>query len=381
MAAAAVVTLSRANSIRVCLPPLELEVSSDLVFPNEKALKEWILKQHKETILATMVVGYDGAATASNEATTYKKFEHHASKRSWDVAANKSAESASAPKYKQRQLGESKNGSGDAIANNHTTPCSSGAQVDCPSTPILPGSLGDEGRSRRRDLLHYVTSVQRQFFQSEHPKVVFGMLLEALLELTKSEYGFIGEIKHEDEGTMYLQTHAITNIAWNQATRKFYDDNHEAGLRFYNLKSLFGTVMTTGKPLIANDPANHPNRTGIPDGHPPLRHFLGIPFFKMGGEINGMVGISNKPGGYSVEDIDFLEPLTVTCSNLIQAYIQKNENQYLINNLESSVRARTYELELANDNLEEANRKVKETAQRQLQHFGRFFHLVVVIHL
>jgi hypothetical protein len=28
-----------------------------------------------------------------------------------------------------------------------------------------------------------------------------------------SEYGFIGEIKYDDEGAPFLQTHAITNIA------------------------------------------------------------------------------------------------------------------------------------------------------------------------
>ena len=38
--------------------------------------------------------------------------------------------------------------------------------------------------------------------------------------------------------------------------------------------------------------------------------------------MNGMVGISNKPGGYTKEDIEFLEPFTVTCSNLLQAYWQ-----------------------------------------------------------
>ena len=83
-----------------------------------------------------------------------------------------------------------------------------------------------------------------------------------------------------------------------------------------------------------------------------------------------MVGISNKPGGYHQTDIDFLEPFTVTCSNLIQAYRQIEYNRFLINNLEASVKARTHELELANAELEEANRQIQKTAKTQLEHFA-----------
>lgn len=228
--------------------------------------------------------------------------------------------------------------------------------------------------SRRREMLESIATVQRQFFQSESPNVVFGILLDTLLKLTESEYGFIGEIKHEaDTGEMYLQSHAITNIAWNQATREFYESNCETGLKFTNLNSLFGAVMTTREPIIANEPMKHPKRAGIPPGHPPLNHFLGIPFFKKAGDMNGMVGISNKPGGYSQQDIDFLEPFTVTCSNLIQAYREMKRNEFLINHLEESVKARTQELELANANLEIANRQVKEASKMQLQHFGKDF--------
>ena len=97
--------------------------------------------------------------------------------------------------------------------------------------PIGPAESTDRGTNRtaREHLLDTIAHVQRQFFQSASPHIVFGCLLEGLLDLMKSEYGFIGEIKYEEDGTMFLQTHAITNIAWNQATRQFYEDNIDAG--------------------------------------------------------------------------------------------------------------------------------------------------------
>lgn len=232
----------------------------------------------------------------------------------------------------------------------------------------------EESPAKHLHLLATIAQVQRQFFRKESPRVVFGVMLEALLNLMESEYGFIGEIKYETDGTMYLQTHAITNIAWDKASRQFYQDNINEGLRFTNLKSLFGTVMTTGEPVLSSAPRSDPRACGLPHGHPPLKHFLGIPFFKPGGEINGMVGISNKPGGYTEKDIAFLEPFTVTCGNLIHAYLQIAENRYLINTLEDSVKKRTSELERANTELEEANRKVRLTAKMQLEHFACMSH-------
>jgi hypothetical protein len=85
-----------------------------------------------------------------------------------------------------------------------------------------------------------------------------------------SEYGFIGEVKFEPDGTMYLQTHAITNIAWSDETRAFYDDNIDSGLKFYNMNSLFGTVMTTKNVVISNNPKEDHRGCGIPS------EFLGI---------------------------------------------------------------------------------------------------------
>jgi len=83
-----------------------------------------------------------------------------------------------------------------------------------------------------------------------------------------------------------------------------------------------------------------------------------------------MVGIANKVGGYCQADIDFLEPILVTCSNLIQAYKAIQENKHLINSLEERVAERTRELRLANEYLEEANRKVTEASAAQLTHFA-----------
>jgi len=88
----------------------------------------------------------------------------------------------------------------------------------------------------------------------------------------------------------------------------------------------------------------------------------------------GMVGLANKPGGYSQCDVEFLEPFLLTCSNLIQAFSAIQENRRLINTLEDKVAERTRELSHANEHLEAANRKVMAASAAQLTNFACMSH-------
>lgn len=172
-------------------------------------------------------------------------------------------------------------------------------------------------------LLDTITAVHADFILDVDHRVAFNRLLAALLTVTSSEYGFIGEVYYTPESQPYLKTWAITNIAWNDTTRRFYDEHVEQGLEFYNLKSLFGVVLTSQTPVIANSPSTDPRRTGIPEGHPPLNAFLGIPLTRAERMV-GMAGIANRPGGYDTSVITSIQPLLVTCASLIEAY-QRNK--------------------------------------------------------
>jgi PAS domain S-box-containing protein len=184
-------------------------------------------------------------------------------------------------------------------------------------------------------LLRAITQAQSYFISDVKPRILFEELLSNLLILTKSEYGFIGEIRHRQNNIPYLKTHAITNIAWNEETRKFYEDNIENGLEFDNLNTLFGKVITTGEPVISNDPYHDPRRGGLPEGHPPLNAFLGLPFYQSN-RLIGMVGIANRKGGYDEQMIHYLQPFLATCANIIEAYRVNKQRQQIENALRDS---------------------------------------------
>jgi len=171
---------------------------------------------------------------------------------------------------------------------------------------------------QQNDLLAAISRACEQFIANADPRKVFDNMLLDLLDLSDSEYGFIGEVLYQSDGTPYLKTYALTNIAWNEETRKFYDENAPSGLEFFNLNTLFGTVLRTGKPVIANDPMHDERRGGLPEGHPALNFFLGIPLYH-GQKFVGIAGVSNRKQGYDEELLTYLDPLLKTCSNIISA--------------------------------------------------------------
>lgn len=167
-------------------------------------------------------------------------------------------------------------------------------------------------------LLQAITTAQAQLLGVVRPDSLFDGLLRALLDLSESEYGFIGETLRDSDGAPYLKTHAITNIAWDEETRRFYDENAPNGLEFRNLQTLFGAVLTRETPVISNFPMNDPRSGGLPEGHPPLRAFLGVPL-RSGGEMIGMAGLANRSQGFDDKLVQELEPFLQTCSNAIFA--------------------------------------------------------------
>jgi PAS domain S-box-containing protein len=200
-------------------------------------------------------------------------------------------------------------------------------------------------------LLGAITEAQSQYIAETDTQTIFAGLLSSLLELSDSEYGFIGETFNSADGQPYLKTHAISDIAWNDETRRFYDQYAPDSMEFFNLKTLFGTVITSGQAVIANDPDSDPRAGGLPDGHPALRAFMGIPIIS-DKKMVGMCGLANRPDGYNEEDLEYLRPLVETIANLLERHRAEAGRQMA----EEALRQKTEDLTLINS-INEAKNK------------------------
>jgi PAS domain S-box-containing protein len=185
---------------------------------------------------------------------------------------------------------------------------------------IIARDISDSKRTQQalqqnNKLLNALSRVQAEFITESERKLLFDDLLEDLLFLTQSEYGFIGEVRHTAAGKPFLKTHAITNVTWDQKTRELYDKYAAVGMELNNLKSLIDETLKTGKPVISHSLQRNISPGDLTHGRPALC----LPMYS-GAEMVGMIGIANRPEGYDDALIEFLHPLTSICSNILQAY-------------------------------------------------------------
>lgn len=235
---------------------------------------------------------------------------------------------------------------------------------------LLGQALANRRRMRSRMALQAINKAQTGFIAQRPPSEIFNDLLDTLLQLTESEYGFIGEVLHQQNGTPYIKAHGISNIAWNDETRRFFEDSAPQGLNFYSLDNLFGKVVTGREMLIANDAPNDPRRHGTPQGHPPLRRFMGIPFFD-GEELRGIIALANRAKPYEALMASWLGPLLTACTNMIGSLKVERQRQEaesalaeLNETLEHRIEERIADAEHARREAERANAAKSEFLSR-----------------
>ena len=177
--------------------------------------------------------------------------------------------------------------------------------------------------------------IQSLFISDSDSGILFDTLLLEIIKITASSYGYVASLARDEEGVPCIQALAISNIAWDEETKRFYDENAPKEMRFYNFNNLHGAAIINRAPLITNDPSNHPQSGGLPPGHPPLDAFLGLPLMR-GKEVIGTIGLANRPGGYHEKIVIQLQPILSACVQIMDAYQAEHERQEVLHKLEES---------------------------------------------
>ena len=165
--------------------------------------------------------------------------------------------------------------------------------------------------------------------------------LEVAQQLTQSKFGFIGEVRENQ-----LHDIAISNPGW-EACKIIDPSGHRKPLGYFKIHGIYGRVISDAKGLFTNNPAHHPASIGLPDGHPPIECFLGVPLHYEGRTI-GMIALGNRSGGYSPVEQQALEALAPA---IVEAFMRKRAEEQLRkahDELDRRVRDRTAELNDAN---------------------------------
>ncbi|WP_157860136.1 PAS domain S-box protein [Methanosarcina acetivorans] len=154
--------------------------------------------------------------------------------------------------------------------------------------------------------------------------------LSVALEVTGSEFGFIVEIGADG----LLHDVAKSELAWEQC--RMYDRTGHLNLpRDYVVHGLYGSVIINEKSFFTNDPQSHPDSRGLPEGHPPIKSFLGVPLVQDGKTI-GSIAVANRKGGYSYEQREDLEAIAPAVAQVLQRRKVEQESKLAEQELKAS---------------------------------------------
>ena len=176
--------------------------------------------------------------------------------------------------------------------------------------------LIEQERDELNRMLTALSDLQTTYLQTGLTREWWQQALDVLIESTGSEFGFVGRVEHDEEDAPYLHSYAVTDIAWNDWSRQHYDTYQAAGMEFHSLETLFGATLSTGDLVISNSPFNDPRSGGLPEGHPPLLAYAGIPLLDADGMV-GMIGLANRTGGFTDDDVARLQPLRAMLAQII----------------------------------------------------------------
>lgn len=158
--------------------------------------------------------------------------------------------------------------------------------------------------SRQSIILNAINKIFKEALTCETEGEVAQTSLAMAQELTGSKFGFYGEINQDG----LFDTIALSDPGWDAC--RIPESDAVVMINNMKIHGIYGAILKGEKSQIVNDPGSHPDKIGIPEGHPPLNSFLGVPL-KRAGKTIGMIAMANKESGYNLDDQKAIEALSV----------------------------------------------------------------------
>jgi signal transduction histidine kinase len=143
----------------------------------------------------------------------------------------------------------------------------------------------------RSALLEAINRVFREELTCESEADVARVCLAVAEELTGSRFGFLGELNEQGR----FDTIALSDPGFEAC--RVPETEAVILIRDMAIRGIWSKPISREASVIVNDPDRDPDRVGVPDGHPPITSFLGVPL-KQAERTVGLIALANREGGY-----------------------------------------------------------------------------------
>lgn len=138
------------------------------------------------------------------------------------------------------------------------------------------------------------------------------------------------------------------------------------------VRGIYADAVKKGISVIVNDPGSHPDRVTVPEGHPQITAFLGVPL-KQEGKVIGLIGLANKESGYDQDDQQAIEMVSVA---FVEA-LTRIRSENLITTLNKELQQGLDALSHANKELEAFSYSVSHDLRSPLRAIDGFTEILL----
>ena len=165
-------------------------------------------------------------------------------------------------------------------------------------------------------LLAAICRIQALLLDDADLETVFSALLDEMASLTDSRYCLLGELLTVPSGPPLVRRLASADHSAAAPLRAYFERGAEQAPALVDPNTLTGATIRSRQVRIRHAPDADGRASGLPEGHPSLDSYLGMPVCA-GDELLGLVVLTNRPGGYDQPLVDVLRPLLETIGRLL----------------------------------------------------------------
>ncbi len=142
-------------------------------------------------------------------------------------------------------------------------------------------------------------------------------ITQELCKLTDSQLSYFA--------AMNLEEDILTMIGWSRSAMGSCGIMDRPIVYRLDETGLWGDAVRERGPVITNDyqASDKPTKKGYPQGHVQVDNHMNLPIFE-GDRVVLVVGVGNKPGGYTMADVELVEEMMYEAWETFQRTVWEN---------------------------------------------------------